>query len=111
MQSLCDGLPDIFLVIGNLSIATYGRLFYECDVIVTTVDYCDIVEAIYFAEARVFEDYITGVNDFSQDRVFSILENKAKTLRGSFGKPPLLLQEQAVGHSPSRYSERHEPGV
>lgn len=93
MQCLCDGLPDIFLVIGNLSIATYGSFFYECDVIIATVGFCEIVEVKdILAEARVFEDCITGINGFRYDRVFSILESKAKTLRGKIGQPPISQQ-------------------
>ena len=89
MRSLCDGLPDVFLVIGNLSIPTRNSFFYECDVIVTTVEFCDIVDAKGMRpDARVFEDCITGVNDFSEERVFSILENKAKVLAGKLHGQP-----------------------
>ena len=83
MRGLCDRLPYVFLVIGNLMWPPESRFFYECDVIVTTVDFCDIVDAKAIRpDARVFEDCITGINEFSEERVFSILDNKAKVLSG-----------------------------
>lgn len=94
MQRLCNGLPDIFMVIGNLSIPTGNSFFYECDVVVTTLDFCEIVEVKGMRpDARVFEDCIRGVNDFSEDRVFSILESKAKVLQWKLKRPPFSYDD------------------
>ena len=89
MRRLREELPQDFLVIGNASFPTLGSFFYEYDIILATVDLCDVLEVKLFSQKiEVQENYIRAIDGFTIDRVFSILEDKTKVLSSRIQKPP-----------------------
>ena len=89
MRRLREKLSHDFLVVGNVSFPTLSSFFYEYDVILTTVDLCDVLEAkAFIGEIIVLENCIRCIDGFCTDRVFSILENKAKVLSSRIAASP-----------------------
>ena len=119
VQGLRDQLPDGYLIATNVSLARGAGAFYECDVVIVAPGVCDILE---FKCVRpivdVHEDLITSSFDYSSDRIFSILDTKAKVLktrlrRSPFPQAALHLQTyvntMVVVPNETIINIRHEP--
>jgi hypothetical protein len=87
-RELTRALPDRFLLLRNLSLPR-GDGFYECDLVVVSEWLWEIVEAKAIRPtAEVFEDSIRGFDGFVAERVFSLLDAKARILAGRRQRPP-----------------------
>lgn len=85
VSSLCKKLSNKCILILNPSFPRLDSFFYEYDLILINPFYCYVIEIKYFFEyVKVYDDWLEGVNGFQTSAVFSLLENKAKVLRGKF---------------------------
>jgi len=90
-RQLRDHLPPYYFIATNVPLHRGGGAFYECDAIVLAPGVCDILEMKCIRPyVKVYEDLLMGLNDYSVDRIFSILDTKAKVLVSRGKKPPFL---------------------
>jgi hypothetical protein len=101
-STLRDNLPSCFFLATNVTIPRGKGAFYECDAIIIAPGVCDILEMKCVKPyAEVYEDFLKGINEFSIDRVFSLLDSKGKILKSRRDEPPF----------PKSNSEAHTPWI
>jgi hypothetical protein len=95
-KELRDNLPDGYVIATNVYLPRGGGgEFYECDTIVSAPGVCDILEMKCIrSNLTVWEDLITTETGFAVDRVFSILDSKAKVLSSRRQKSPFPTANQ-----------------
>jgi serine/threonine protein kinase len=99
-RTLRDKLPTCFIIATNVPIARGKGAFYECDAIVVAPGVCDILEMkCIMPYIEVYEDLLLGINEFTIDRVFSILDSKGKVLKSRRGERP-FPKTQPDAHTP-----------
>jgi serine/threonine protein kinase len=99
-RTLRDSLPSCFFIATNVPIARGKGAFYECDAIIMAPGVCDILEMKCIKPyVEVYEDFLRGINEYSIDRVFSILDSKGKVLKSRREKRP-FLKSQPAAHKP-----------
>jgi hypothetical protein len=88
-QALRDRLPNQYTIITNCALERGGGAFYECDAVVEGRNLCDILEIKRLGPwVEVYEDFVRAPGGFGLDSPFSLLDSKAKVLKGRRQEPP-----------------------
>jgi hypothetical protein len=92
-RRLRDELPDGVTVAANIELPRGGGLFYELDAVVSAPGLCEVLE---FKCVRpyvdVYEDLLSTPFGFTVERVFSLVNRKAKVLADRLRRKPFLFE-------------------
>lgn len=84
-----DELPDGVIVAANIELARDRGSFYELDAVVSAPGFCDVVEfKCVRLHVDVYEDLISTASGFTAERIFSLVNKKAKILAERLRRSP-----------------------
>ena len=91
-RRLRDELPEGLVVAANIELPRGGGSFYEMDAVVSAPGLCDVLECKALRpHVDVHEDLISTPFGYTEERVFSLVNRKAKVLSERLRRKPFAF--------------------